>query len=201
VISTDETLLEQLKRAPEHGAWRVFFGHYADPIRRYARKLGLRDADAEDVLQETMVVLMRTLPEFLYDPAKGRFRNFLLTIVHRQTLRAHRRHKREQQRNETYSKEQDAHHSPPDREALLAWKEAILEAALERTIQSDEDAPKTIAIFRDYVLHHHPAPEVATRYGVEPNNVYQIKHRYLSKVRAEAARLWRNSGAEGKIEE
>jgi DNA-directed RNA polymerase specialized sigma24 family protein len=40
---------------------------------RYARKLGLDETQAQDVLQETMVALMRILPEFAYDRNKGSF--------------------------------------------------------------------------------------------------------------------------------
>jgi DNA-directed RNA polymerase specialized sigma24 family protein len=37
----------------------------------YARKLGLDDVSSQDVLQETMVALMRVLPGFQYDPRRG----------------------------------------------------------------------------------------------------------------------------------
>ncbi len=84
-------LLHRLKGGDQSADWEEFYLAYANVIVRYARKLGLDEGSAHDVLQETMVSLMGILKTFTYDRSKGQFRNFLLTIVHRSSLRAIRR--------------------------------------------------------------------------------------------------------------
>jgi RNA polymerase sigma-70 factor (ECF subfamily) len=41
----------------------------------------MQASDAEDVRQMTMMRLVRTLPRFAYDPARGRFRDYLYRVV------------------------------------------------------------------------------------------------------------------------
>ena len=92
---TRSSLLARLKSSPTEVDWEVFYRDYGGAILAYARKLGLTEHAADDILQETMVRLMRLLPTFQYDPNIGRFRNFVFTITHRRvqaTLRRARRH-------------------------------------------------------------------------------------------------------------
>jgi len=91
--TTRVTLLHKVGSSDEL-AWEQFYAIYWAPIIGYARKLGLQEAEAHDVLQETMVALMKILPDFEYDRKRGKFRNFLLTIVHRKCLGVHRKAKR-----------------------------------------------------------------------------------------------------------
>src|SRR5690349_9984870 len=132
MIDTNETLLERVRKTDAHEAWKLFYEQYWAVILGYARKLGLNPHQAEEVLQETMVTLMRQLPEFQYDRSRGKFRNFLLTIVHRKSLAALRRTKRERDTNvpwENLQHEQsDAKSEQPTAETLGRWQESILEA-------------------------------------------------------------------------
>ena len=94
MVETSPSLLIRLKEDDNDLDWEMFYHLYADIIFRYARKLGLNDAGAQDVLQETMVALMSVLKKFDYDPRRGKFRSFLFTIVRRSTFRTIHRNKR-----------------------------------------------------------------------------------------------------------
>ena len=54
---------------------------YAPVVYSFLRKRGIQDADAADVTQEVMSDVARAVDRFDYDPARGSFRNWLLTIV------------------------------------------------------------------------------------------------------------------------
>ena len=86
-METQVSLLNRLKFGDAEQDWERFYYAYADMIVRYARKLGLDENAAYDVLQDTMVALMSVLKRFEYDPKKGKFRSFLFTIVRRSTFR------------------------------------------------------------------------------------------------------------------
>lgn len=48
-----------------------------------ALRAGLTEADAQDVVQETIVAVARQMPEFRYDRSKGTFKHWLFRIVRR----------------------------------------------------------------------------------------------------------------------
>lgn len=200
MITTNETLLERLKRIDAHDAWKEFFDAYAASIVRFGCKLGLTNTQARDVLQEAMVDLMRIIPRFEYDVGKGRFRNFLLTIVHRRSLACLRRSNRI--RKEPWD---DALHGrlnsiePPealaDEKAQKKWKEAIRDEVIS-TLQSDPRVgPRTWAVFEAYVLENRSSSEVAKAFGMNENAVYQIKNRMLRRIRTEVARKLIEAGS------
>lgn len=74
---TRRSLLTRLKHWDDSGAWREFFDRYGKMIYGFAIKAGLSDAEAQDVVQETMLAVTKQMPGFHYDPAKGSFRRWL----------------------------------------------------------------------------------------------------------------------------
>lgn len=205
MIDTNETLLERVKRLDAQEAWREFYNAYWSAILRYARKLGLSDHQAEEVLQETMVALMRQLPDFDYDPQRGRFRNYLLTIVHRRSLAALRRARRAAEMTGSASPHavpvanpSDAlpgESSAEDRVSQELWQEAIMEDALERMANNPALADGTYAAFHAYAIEGRPAAEVAAEFGIKENALYQIKNRLMRRLRADVARRLREAGS------
>ncbi len=194
---TRVSLLEKV-RTSDNRAWEEFYAVYWAPILGYCRKIGLGDADAQDVLQASMMQLMRQLPTFQYDRSKGRFRNFLITIVHRQALK----HFRKQKRLKEIALEVPAHadgQAPIDRLAstaepeespnLQAWQESLYLAAMEELRGNPRIKPDTLAAFREYVIEKQPAEEVASRYGLKVNALYAIRARTIEMLQKIVARL------------
>jgi RNA polymerase sigma factor (sigma-70 family) len=200
MIDTSETLLGRLKAENAHDAWKEFYHFYWGAILRYARKLGLNQHQAEEVLQETMVALMRILPEFAYDRRKGKFRNFLLTIVHRKSLAMLRL----ASRNPEVAWEEAKHEGTADpfhrgdamEEALARWRDSLMEESIRRVRDSGRLADRTFAVFEAYAVRRRPVEEVARQFGMKENAVYQIRNRVLQRVQAEVAALMKNSGTE-----
>jgi hypothetical protein len=48
-----------------------------------ARRAGLDESGAQDVVQETVIAVARKMPGFRYDPQRGSFKQWLLRITHR----------------------------------------------------------------------------------------------------------------------
>jgi RNA polymerase sigma factor (sigma-70 family) len=199
MIETNQSLLGRLRIDDAHDAWQEFFDAYWGAILRYGRKLGLSAHQAEEVLQETMVVLMRVLPRFAYDPRKGRFRNFLLTIVHRRALAVMERSSR--RRAVAWSEKIEDELADPfdnnagaQREARERWQDSLLEEAIRRMREDPRMADKTLAVFEAYVIARQPAEEVARRFGVSENSVYQIRNRLLRRLKSEVATLMKSGG-------
>lgn len=79
--TTHATLLARLSDGNDRGAWAEFLDRYSDLIRGFARRQGVQQAECDDVLQDVLIALTKAMPGFSYDPAKGKFRSYLKTVV------------------------------------------------------------------------------------------------------------------------
>lgn len=89
--STCSSLLVQLRDAGDVAAWRTFVDLYTPLVYGYARRRGLQDADAQDVVQQLFIQVSQAIRGFDYDPARGRFRNWLGVLTARAVARHLRR--------------------------------------------------------------------------------------------------------------
>ncbi|MBI4028308.1 MAG: sigma-70 family RNA polymerase sigma factor [Verrucomicrobia bacterium] len=196
--ATRQSLLERLRDPSDQGAWKEFYEMYWAVIVRYAQKQGLDETSAYDVLQETMVALVCRLPTFRYNPKIGLFRNYLLTIVTRLCRKARRRAAR---RSEVPIDDDSRDALPllgsfsdetipgPDEAAETQWRESLWEEALRRVCADPSLQGRTFAVFRAYLLDNLPADEVARKFGIEKNAVYQIKNRIMRRLKLEIERM------------
>jgi RNA polymerase sigma-70 factor (ECF subfamily) len=79
--TTQASLLVRLGDAADGAAWGRFVDLYAPPVYACARRHGLQDADAADVTQDVLRSLYGAFRRGDYDPNRGRFRAWLITIV------------------------------------------------------------------------------------------------------------------------
>jgi RNA polymerase sigma-70 factor (ECF subfamily) len=87
--TTPVSLLERLRKPNENEAWGRFVALYAPLLYHWARRVGLSTNDASDLVQDVLMLLVRKLPEFIYQPGK-RFRGWLWTVLlnkYRENLR------------------------------------------------------------------------------------------------------------------
>lgn len=202
-LETNPTLLERLRVKPEARDWQVFYDRYAVVVLSFACKHGLSLDAAHDVLQETMVTLMRVLPTFTYDREKGRFHNFVYTIA-RNRIRAEKRlqrYDREVSMDQPHDEDalalgeriEDKSVVPPAEEIDRRWQHSLWEKALNQLMNSTKYKDQVKAVFRDYVLENQKPEVVAAKHGESKNNVYQIKNRMLKDLAEEIRRLSKSS--------
>src|SRR5262245_9772839 len=80
-IPTRHSLLNRLKDLGDRESWQEFFDTYWQLIYKVALKAGLNDAEAQDVVQETLIALTKTISEFKADPARGSFSAWLMRLT------------------------------------------------------------------------------------------------------------------------
>src|SRR2546423_4252989 len=79
--ATRASLLVRLRDGSDADAWREFVRLYAPVIYGFARKRGLQDADAADLMQEVLRSVSTAARLLEYDPRRGTFRGWLFTIT------------------------------------------------------------------------------------------------------------------------
>src|SRR5262249_36613968 len=80
-IPTRSSLLSRLKNWDDQESWKVFFDTYWKLIYATAKKSGLSDTEAQDVVQNTVISVAKKMQEFKYDPALGTFKGWLLQLT------------------------------------------------------------------------------------------------------------------------
>ena len=188
--ATSPTLLRAIAADPESPRWNDFARLYAPLVRRYLAKARvdfepIGEADRDDLVQETFLAVARALPGFRYDPARGRFRGYLATVVRNLVLR---RRREEAARPEVAVAETGEREAAPA--TTDAERELMLECwtlALARVLREHAFTPNAKAVFRAHVLDDRPAADVADEFRMRPNAVYQVKDRVLRAVRRELA--------------
>ena len=80
-IATRRSLVERLADWGDQLRWQEFFDTYWKLIHSAARKSGLTDAEAQEVVQETVITVAKNIDKLKYDPAIGSFKGWLLQIT------------------------------------------------------------------------------------------------------------------------
>ncbi len=184
VDQTPVSLLVRLKQPGAAEAWTRFVYLFTPLLDRWAHALGLQDADAEDVVQDVFCILVKRLPEFVYDPQRS-FRAWLWTI-----LRNAWRDRQQRQKIPLLSAATiDRRAAPDDIDGITEEEYRHFLAGRALQIMQADFAPTTWRAFWGVVVEGRPGAEVARELGVSVNAVYQARSRVLSRLRQELAGL------------
>ena len=189
-ISTRATLLERLRQWDDHSGWQEFFNTYWRLIHRVARKAGLNEHEAQEVVQETVITVARNMPDFRYEPARCGFKSWLMNLTRWRIVDQIRRRARIEHRTCSSAILDERIEDAPDPDGCglesiwdQEWQTHLLEAATERV--KKRVAPKQYQMFYLHALKELPVGEVARRVGTSVGAVYLAKHRVGRIFRSE----------------
>jgi RNA polymerase sigma factor (sigma-70 family) len=189
---TSATLLDRLKNAQDADAWSRLVELYSPLIRGWAERLNVRGADADDLVQEVMAVVVRRFPEFVHPEKPGAFRGWLRAIAANcaRTMWKNRKVRPMAPGGTDFGSYLARLEDPTD-DFARAWEREhdlhVTRKLLERLKGDFED--RTWQMFARFVLDGLSAEEVAAETGTTPNAVYIAKSRVLSRLREEAGGL------------
>ena len=186
---TSVSLLKAIAADSGSVRWTEFYARYAEPMRAFlaARFPSL---EADDVIQEAMLALMRKLPDYRYVPdARGHFRNYLTGIVKHKAMDALARRSHEA---DVRDRLRDAPAGRPDADEDAAWRLSAMEVAIAQLLADETVPARNREIFRHVALDHEPPERVAADFGVTRNNVDQIKSRMIARLAARVTELTRD---------
>ena len=182
--STDVSLLRRLRTSGDGEAWNRFVALYTPLLRNWAARLQAVGPDRDELVQEVLVVLVRTMPEFQYESG-GRFRGWMWTVTKNKWRELLRRRVPDKQ------VDLDLNSVPIDDpiEATDAseYRKYLVGQAL--TIMRSEFQSATWQAFLETSMEDSPAAEVASRLGLSVAAVYAAKSRVLRRLRQELTGL------------
>ena len=200
LLPTRQSLLSRLRDWQDQDGWREFFEKYWRLIYNVARKSGLGELEAQEVVQLTFIYLSRRMPNFRYEPARGSFKSWL-RVVTRSRISVYRRtEKRRELIREPLPGDGDEGESmleqvaDPAGDALdevwqREWEDNLLGAALRR-IRTRVSAQQLL-IFRLATSGDLPLTQVAKKLDVSLAQVYLARFRLGKMFKAEVQKLRR----------
>jgi RNA polymerase sigma factor (sigma-70 family) len=198
-IATRASLLARLKDWDDSRGWNEFYEIYWRLIYGRARKAGLTEQEAQEVLQEVLISVAKRMGEFRYDPAVAKFKTWLYLIVSRRISDQHRRRCRHSKLVQPLLDEDGISRleeiaTPeslePDASWEAEWEKSLLAGAVEKL--KGRVKPEHFQIYDYNVIQGHDAEETARHLEVSRAKVYWIKTRVGAKLQQEVDRLRKN---------
>jgi len=192
-LPTRQSLLVRLKNLEDQTSWQTFFDRYWKLIYGVARRSGMSDAEAQDVVQETIISVSKKIQGFAYDPTYGSFKGWLKRLT-QWRITDYVRKKQYQSHGKRMPKEEPMGTSLmeilEDPAALniekawdTEWESNLLELALAAVKQ--RVSPTQYQIFYFYSCKGIPAKQVAERLGVKLAEVYMASYKVSALVKKE----------------
>lgn len=190
---TRKSLLSRLKNWNDQESWQEFCRIYERIIYDVALKAGLREVEAQEVVQETLLSVAKKIAGFEYNPEIGSFKNWLLRITKRRIVdQLRKRPPLGEPEGDSLAIEQLSDRSMSALEVAwdAEWRAAVLEMA--RAVVKRRVGSRQYKMFDLYVIQQMPLKKVTAALGVNAAQVYMAKYRISKLLKSEMKRLEEN---------
>lgn len=160
----------------DDSAWKRFNDIYSPLIRLHGHDCGLDSDSLDDLVQEVLISVASNTQNFTYDPAKGRFRDFLRSII---------RHRANDILRKKYriGKVPVIEMDNPSLDDLFLeeWQKHVEKTALD--MLKKNISAKHYQIYELLVIHRKRVKEVASFFGLPEQTIYSIRKRTEEKLK------------------
>jgi len=182
--TTPISLLEQLRGSADPKAWARLVTLYTPLIYYWARRTGLQEPDAADLVQDVFALLIQKLPEFTYDRQRS-FRGWLRTV----TLNKWRENARRRIGLPMEPGPVELDDMPDTASAEAFWDDEYRQQLVGRALElmrTDFQEPTWKACWQ-CIVEGRGAEDVAASLGMTAGAVRAAKFRVLTRLRQELA--------------
>ena len=184
-LETRASLILRLPDARDVVAWDEVVSVYCPLVYRVARRKGLQPADADDLVQEVLTAVARSIEQWLEKADRGRFRAWLFSIARNTAINFLTRPKHRRLAtggsdaahalaNHTARADDTDDFDAEYRREVFRWaSRQVREAVTETTWQA----------FHQTTLEDRPIVEVAKELDITTGSVYIARSRVMSRLR------------------
>ena len=182
---TRASLLLQVQAGDDPGAWAEFVAVYRPIVYRLARRRGLQDADAEDLAQQVLISIARSIEGWQRRDESVRFRHWLRRVAKNAILNLLTRGPKERAAGSTSVQEFLNQYGDDDsalgRELELEYRREIFFRAA--AIVKSEITTDSWKVFELSVIEDTPIEQVAATLGKSVGAVYAARSRVMKRLR------------------
>jgi RNA polymerase sigma-70 factor (ECF subfamily) len=190
---TRASLIRRLPDAADARAWDEFVGLYGPVVYGMARRSGLQPADADDVVQQVLAAVARSVESWLERRDRGPFRAWLVRIARNTAINTlTRRGTRAVGANGDQASERLLHQAAARSDDLasefdLELRRAIFQRAADCV--RNEVTQRTWQAFWLSTVEQQPIAAVAEQLKMSPGSVYIARSRVMARLREAVGRM------------
>ena len=192
---TRTTLVVGLKNLEDQRIWNRFFDSYWKLIYNAAIQAGLKDADAQEVVQETVISVTKNIKDFDYDRSKGSFKGWLMETTKWKIMDQFLKIQKKNTRKCSGSSEflENLPNEFPEVETYWEnnWQQELLQSALVKV--KEQVKPIYYQVYDMLIRKEMKPKDVSKTLGIKTDQVYLAKHRVaeaLKEIIEEMNRGW-----------
>ena len=184
-----------------NASWFEFTEFYGGVIHSYAYRRGLQPADADEVRALVLVKIQRGLPKFKYDPKRGRFLGWVMTITRNEFCTYLRKLMRRRDLiADIHSADDEADpidrcEAPDVQPEIYSPDRDLLNNILEEALTRVRQKCRKDWVFRAFELHflkEVPIPEIVKILGITADSASVFTHRMLKAVQESGGEMFRH---------
>ena len=188
---TRHSLLARLHGSDSDVAWVEFMKLYEPAIYRFARRQGLQDADAHEVVQEVLLSV-RALASNPSHARREKFRAWLSTVTRNRIIDLVRKVARKEK-----ATAQLIDRAANDEDSLQFEVRHQMFVIASKVVQQKVSSAQWQAFWKS-TIESIPPTKVAEQLGVSVGSVYVSRCRVMEKLRIEIDRMTREDLGEGE---
>ncbi len=184
IPTTSTTLLKQIAGTAEHPRWAAFVARYRPMMESYMRER-FPGLEADDVIQETLLGVMKALPGYVErEDRKGAFHNFLTGVLRHKAIDALQRAGRRSGAESLAALERTDGDGNEEE-----WRRTLYAVALGQLMDNPRLGARSKQIFLRTALRGEKPQAVAESLGVSRGVVDLTKTRMTARLRELVERL------------
>jgi RNA polymerase sigma-70 factor (ECF subfamily) len=189
---TRESLILRLPTAGDASAWQEFVAIYEPLVYRFARRRGLQDADAKELVQNVFIAVARAISNWQPDPNRGKFRAWLFRIARNQVINmAAKKHlDRGSGRTSAMLALQQVTDDQASKEIQLDYRRELFRTAALLVRKNVHES--TWQAFWMTWVEGHTTEEAASQLSISTSAVYIARSRVLHQLRV-LVRQWESN--------
>lgn len=186
---TSQSLLIRIRNSDDRDAWIQFSDIYRPAIVRFAKQKGLQNADAEDLAQQVLIAVSKSIQSWQPDPSRASFRTWLNRVAHNAIINIITRKKPDRAAGDSQVMAM-LEESPADSEigelTIEIRREVFRYAANE--IKSDFE-PETWMAFWMTAVENLSVGVVSQQLGKSVGSIYAARSRVMKRLRQKVQEL------------
>jgi RNA polymerase sigma-70 factor (ECF subfamily) len=187
--ATSLSLLDRVATSADSESWDGLVAMYRPLLARWLRSYDVQPADAEDLIQEVLTVVVQEVGSFDHNERAGAFRSWLRRILVNRLRNFWRKRNNAPQAKGTSSLLEQLQQLEDDSSALSrVWNTEHDQHVIGQLMETVRPRfePQTWEAFRRLVFDGQRADAVARELGLSLSSVYVARSRVLSTLRREA---------------
>ncbi len=180
------TLLQKLQQNQDEKAWEEFVIYYSSFIKMVLIRLGVKDPDLDDILQNILLSAWQYLSTYCYLEGQVKFRTWLSKIIKNKAISFFRKQATHNRRLAEAKEQVSAKMPEIEKIAEMEWKRYISQLAWQN-IQS-KFTTEVLEVFES-AMRGKSNQQIANEKSMKENSVAVYKKRFRQALHHEILRL------------